>query len=232
MESSETIVIKKESLWKYSTFILAAILIIGIFVFVLKNSPKESGNVVSNDGQQAAGQTARVEVSEDDDVVIGEKDAPVTIIEFSDYECPFCGRHFEQTHPQLVKDYINTGKVRLVFRDFPLSFHPNAQKSAEAAECVRYVSKSDEAYWKMHDKIFENQKILSIDKLSVWARELGYDIDSCLDSDKFADEVKKDLADGSAAGVGGTPSFFINGKMLEGAQPYSSFKQLIDSELS
>ncbi|RMD66837.1 hypothetical protein D6817_03265 [Candidatus Pacearchaeota archaeon] len=177
---------------------------------------------------------ANVEASADDDAVLGDPNAPVTIIEFSDYQCPFCHRFWSQTLPQLKKDYIETGKVKLVYRDFPLnSIHPMAQKAAEAAECVRKAAGgSDEAYFKMHDKIFENQQSLSTENLKAWAKELGYDISSCLDNDEMKDEVDKDAADAQAAGAQGTPYFVINGKPISGAQPYSVFKQYIDAELA
>ncbi|RME53646.1 DsbA family protein [Candidatus Woesearchaeota archaeon] len=167
----------------------------------------------------------------DDDPVKGNPDAPVTIVEFSDYQCPFCGRHFQQTYPQLVKDYIDTGKVKLVYRDFPLSFHPEAQKAAEAAECAGEQGK----YWEMHDKLFQNQQSLGVANYKKWARELGLDgskFDTCLDSGKMANEVKKDMADGQAAGVRGTPSFFINGRPVRGAQPFSVFQGIIEDELA
>jgi len=175
----------------------------------------------------------KVRVSEDDDAFLGNKNAEVTIIEFSDYECPFCLKFYTETLPLLKKDYIDTGKVKLVYRDFPLDIHPNAQKSAEAAECVRAVAgSSNEAYFKMHDIIFKNQQQLSNEALKKWAKDLGYNIDSCLDSGKMEQEVLKDLQDGLSYGVSGTPGFFINGKVLEGAQPYSVFKQIIDGELN
>ena len=106
MADNTTITIKKESIWKYSTFILAAILIIGAIVFFNKGQLSPTLNVVNNPTQQVPSQQAPVAVSADDDAVLGDSKAPVTIIEFSDYECPFCGRHFTQTYPQLIKDYI------------------------------------------------------------------------------------------------------------------------------
>jgi len=171
-----------------------------------------------------------INASVDDDPVLGNKNAPVTIIEFSDYECPFCGRFFSETLPLLKKEYIDTGKVILVYRDFPLDIHPNAQKAAEAAECVG--EKSDLAYYKMHDLIFDNQEQLSTDNLKKLAKNLGYNIDNCLDSDKMKPEVEKDLQDGLNYGVDGTPTFFINGMILSGAQPFSAFKDIIEKELN
>ncbi len=229
---SDVITIKKDSLWKYSTFILAAILVVGAFMFFIRgdNNTAPTGQVVNNPGDTLPSANGKVEVSEDDDAVLGKKDAPVTIIEFSDYECPFCGRHFQQTYPQLKNDYIDTGKVKLVYRDFPLGFHPTALPAAIAAECVREKGK-DEAYFKYHDKLFQNQQSLTNDNLKKYAKELGYDIGTCLDSEKYKSEVEKDMRDGNAAGVSGTPSFFVNGKQIVGAQPFSAFKQAIDAEL-
>lgn len=185
-------------------------------------------------GTNAGGNNVKVDVSEDDDAVLGKVDAPVTIIEFSDYECPFCEKFFTETYPQLKKDYVDTGKVKIVFRDFPLSFHPNAQKAAEAAECAGEQG-GNTAYFKMHDKLFQNQNDLSVNSLKKYAKEIGLDtakFNSCLDSGKMASEIQKDESDGQAAGVSGTPAFFINGKLLEGAQPYSAFKKVIDEELA
>ncbi len=190
--------------------------------------------------------TAVVAVSSDDDPVLGNKNTKVTIVEFSDYQCPFCRKFWTETFSELKKNYIDTGKVKLVFRDFPLSFHPGAQPAAEAAECARSIG-GDEAYWKMHDKIFSEENILdsgsptgAVSKtvqftavdLKKWAKDLGYDIGSCLDSGKFANEVQKDANQGASYGVQGTPAFFVNGKLLSGAYPYASFKQLIDAELA
>ncbi len=187
-----------------------------------------------------------IEVGEDDDPVLGSPDAPITIIEFSDYQCPFCRKFWTETLPSIKKDYIDTGKVKFVYRDFPLDIHPMAVPAAIAAECVREQGR-DSAYWKMHDKIFEEQNILDSNNkegpvrstvsftegnLKQWAKDLGYDIDSCLDSEKFKSEVEKDLAEGSNAGITGTPGFFINGIKIEGALPYSEFKQVIDAELA
>ena len=182
--------------------------------------------------------TPIVDVSEDDDAVLGNLNAPVTIIEFSDYECPFCARFYNQTLPSIKSEYIDTGKVKYVFRDYSSGFedpsgryHPLAQPAAEASECVREQG-GDNAFWKYHDMIFENQAQLSEANLLKWAMEMNYDIKDCLDSNKFESEVKKDFRDGQAAGVRGTPAFFINGKLLSGAQPFGAFKQAIDAELA
>jgi len=176
----------------------------------------------------------------------------MTIIEFSDYQCPFCRKFWTETYPQIKSQYVDSGKVKIVFRDFPLtSIHPMAQSSAEAVECVREKG-GDAAYFKYHDKIFSEQNILDSgsstgavtktvvytnDDLKTWASEIGYDIGSCLDSGKYKSEVQKDLSDGSRAGVQGTPGFIImksdsgKGTLLAGAYPFSAFQQVIESEL-
>ena len=238
---SDTITIRKDKLWKYSTFALLGVIVLGVIFFVLPDK-SPTGNVNQQQPQGLPSPSARVEVSIDDDPVLGEEDAEVTIIEFSDYQCPFCRKFWQDTFTQLKKDYIDTGKVKFVYRDYPLGFHPMAVPAAEAANCAREKG-GDEAYYEMHDKMFEEQNILdggtvqstvqfTKDDLKQWAKDIGYNIDSCLDSGKYAQEVQNDFADGGSAGVQGTPAFFINGRLLSGAQPYAAFKQAIDAELS
>jgi len=166
----------------------------------------------------------------DDDAFLGDADAPLTIVEFSDYECPFCGKFFSGAYSQLKENYIDTGLVKLVYRDFPLSFHPNAQEAAEAAECAGDQGE----YFGMHDQIFENQSSLSLESYQAHAQVLGLDLDEfndCMESDKHVEEIMADMAEGQAYGVSGTPGFFINGYLVEGAQPYSVFEQVIEAEL-
>lgn len=248
MSEEATLTIKKDTLWRYSTFLLLALLIAGGFIFFSggKNNPA-TGNAVANN-PSPIGAPSQVTASVDDDAVLGDKNAPVTIIEFSDYQCPFCRKFWTETFNQIKKEYIDTGKVKFIYRDFPLSsIHPAAELAAEAANCVREKG-GDEAYYKMHDKIFQEGNILDggdpntgpvrgtaqfgATELKKWAKDLGYNIDSCLDSGKYASEVQKDLTDGQAAGGQGTPYFVINGKPLSGAQPFAAFKQVIDAELS
>jgi protein-disulfide isomerase len=166
----------------------------------------------------------------DDDPMKGDINAPVTIVEFSDFECPFCERYYSQTYKQIDEQYIKTGKVRYVFRDYPLSFHPDAQKAAEAAQCAGDQGK----FWEMHDMIFENQHAMGVGNLKSYAEGMGLDsqlFNQCLDSGKYSQEVLDDQQDGARYGVSGTPTFFINGKIVVGAQPYSVFKEAIDAEL-
>jgi protein-disulfide isomerase len=170
----------------------------------------------------------------------GDPDAPITIVEYSDYQCPFCARHFQATLPQLLDNYIATGKVRYVFKDFPLtSIHPQAVKAAEAARCARATG-GDEAYWQMHDRLFADQEAWSgnsghIATFKNYAGDLGLDqaaFDECLDSGRYTAAVEADFQEGAGFGVSGTPAFFINGQPLSGAQPYDVFEQMIESMLA
>jgi protein-disulfide isomerase len=165
---------------------------------------------------------------EDDDTVKGSANAPVTIIEWSDYECPFCARFYSQTLGKIDEEYIKTGKAKLIYRDFPLSFHKNAQKAAEAAECAGEQGK----YYEMHNKLFEAG--VSGGAFKQYAKDIGLDstkFSECLDSGKMASEISKDVQDGIAAGIQGTPGFIINGQLISGAQPFEVFKQAIDKAL-
>jgi protein-disulfide isomerase len=164
----------------------------------------------------------------------GDKNAPVTMLEFSDFECPFCGRFFSGTLPQIVSDYIDKGKVKLAFRHFPLSFHQNAMPGALAAECAREQG-GDAMFFKMHDKIYSNQPDLSVENLKKWAVDLGLkapQFNTCLDTKKYEKQINADEAAGQSYGVSGTPAFFINGRMISGAQPFAAFKTVIDEELA
>ncbi len=175
---------------------------------------------------------------------LGEADAPLTLVEFTDYQCPFCRRHALQTQPQLVKDYVETGKLKYVIREFPLQrIHPQAVKASEAALCVNAQGK----YWEFHDTLFQHQKQLQPEDLKAHAEALNLDMaafEQCLDSAKTADQVRRDLQAGMDAGVRGTPSFFLGftkpdapgaihaTKMLRGAQPFGVFQQTIDGLLA
>lgn len=173
-------------------------------------------------------------VDEKTDHIRGPKNAKITLIEYSDFECPFCKRHFDVMN-QVMKQYPND--VRLVFRNYPLSFHQNAMKEAQGAECAAEIGGND-AYWKYHDKIFSqttsNGTGFALDKLVPTAKEIGLDeakFKTCLDSDKYAAKVNQQEQEGAAAGVQGTPGTFVNGKLVEGAVPLSQFTTMIDGLL-
>ncbi|MBI2147178.1 DsbA family protein [Candidatus Woesearchaeota archaeon] len=229
--------ITKGNVWKITSAVLAILLIWSlwhgpIFGDSARAAPSPSAPSVPSAAPSAPSPAAVVDVSADDDPVMGKAKAPVTIIEFSDYQCPFCSRFYTQTLPQLKSEYIDTGKASFVYRDFPLtSIHPEAKPAAIAANCAEKQGK----YWEMHDKIFTNQQSLSSSNYKAWAGELGLDagkFESCLNDPAMGAEVDKDLQDGASAGVQGTPAFFINGRLLSGAQPFSAFKAVIDAELA
>lgn len=167
-------------------------------------------------------------VDADDDPVKGNKDAVVQIIEFSDFQCPYCKRNVD-IMKQIQEEYGD--KVAIVFRDFPLSFHDKAQKAAEASECAHEQNK----YWEYHDYLFDNQQALAVDDLKKAAEKLGLDtkkFNECLDTDRYKEEIEKDVEAGQLVGVNGTPAAFINGKLVNGAQPFETYKSIIDSELA
>ncbi|MFA6215927.1 MAG: DsbA family protein [Patescibacteria group bacterium] len=163
------------------------------------------------------------------DYIRGDKNAKVTLIVISDFQCPYCQRH-EATLTQVMKDYSD--KIRVVWRNFPLTtIHPYAQKAAEASECAGEQGK----FWEYHDKLFENQSALTVDNLKSYAKDLGLNtskFNDCLDSGKYTDLVNKEAQEAQAAGVSGTPGTFVNDQLVKGAYPYETFKQLIDAELA
>tara|TARA_Y100000310_G_scaffold345864_1_gene471812 strand:+ start:7374 stop:8120 length:747 start_codon:yes stop_codon:yes gene_type:complete len=191
----------------------------------------DTGTVAPQEPTPPSAPTIDMEALLDDDEFEGNADAPITIVEFSDFECPFCGRFYTDTLGQLREKYVETGKVKIIFRDFPLSFHPEATPAAEASECAADQGK----FWEFHDLIFENQTTMSAASYKQWAADLGLDTEqfnSCVDDGTHAAEVRADFAAGQAAGVSGTPTFFINGQKVVGAQPFSVFEQIIEAELA
>jgi len=226
------------------SIIIASVIISGSILYNNANSSNKNTAAVNQPEQNVKGNLIKVSI--DDDPVLGDANAPITIIEFSDYECPFCKRSFDQVLPEIKKNYIDTGKAKLVFRDLPLSFHANAHKEAQAAECAKDQG-GDSAYFKFHDAIFtqttSNGTGLALTQLPVIANNLGLNagqFQQCLDSGKFKDEVDKDLADAAKVGASGTPTYFIgkssndgiiNGTIIVGAQPFSAFQAVIDAQL-
>ncbi|MBI2357079.1 thioredoxin domain-containing protein [Candidatus Dojkabacteria bacterium] len=242
------------------SILIAGLMIALAIIFTLKgtsinNDGKDTGTDTNtgsdtgNDTGTTGDGTAKITI--DDDPYLGDKKkAKVAIVEFSDYECPFCQRHFTETHADLVKNYVDTGKAILVFRDFPLSFHdPKATNAALAAQCV-FEQKGNEAYFKFHDLYFTNtvangEGVPGGDAtMESYAKQAGADVSkykSCYSSKKFADEIKADITDGSAAGVTGTPGFIIGkldskgnvteGTLLAGAYPYADFQNVLDKLL-
>jgi protein-disulfide isomerase len=218
-------------------FTAVGIFVLGMFTHsvAFDNSGGSTVQVVPT-GQPAAGGGAQptpagpVDVSIGNNPALGLADAKVTIVEFSDFQCPYCARFQSDTFPQITQNYGD--KIRFAYRNFPLtSLHQYALKAAEASECANEQG----AYWKYHDLLFQNQSALDDASLKNYAASLGLDtaaFNQCLDSDKYMSDVQKDYQDGITAGVQGTPAFFINGMPISGAQPYTVFKAAIDAELA
>lgn len=167
---------------------------------------------------------------------LGNKNAKVSIIVFSDFECPFCRRHYFESITRIKKDYLDTGKAKMYFRHYPLEFHKMAKPAALASECANEQGK----FWEMHDKIFTEIGLLgdnptfTADDLKTWALELKVDaskFNQCFDSNKYDSNISDDIQDAASVDVSGTPTTFINGKIVVGAQPYDSFKTIIEEEL-
>ena len=184
----------------------------------------------------------RAAISIDDDPILGEPNAPVTIVEFSDFQCPFCARFHQETLPRIEQEYISTGVVNLVYRDMPLQSHENAIPAHIAAECADVQG----AFWAYHDILFERQREwrdagdaeLNA-KLQEYAAELNLDssFGACTRSSSISEEIAADVAQARSYGVGATPTFFVGNAesgyvMIEGAKPFSEFKSAIDATLT
>ncbi|OGH60083.1 MAG: hypothetical protein A2725_00335 [Candidatus Magasanikbacteria bacterium RIFCSPHIGHO2_01_FULL_33_34] len=189
--------------------------------------------VPTNPGAPQPAPTKAPAVDEKNDHIRGGKNAKVTLIEYSDFECPFCGR-FAPTVKQALDEYGDD--IRVVYRHFPLSFHPQAQPAAEASECAAEQGK----FWEFHDELFLNQTSLSANYFETLAGELGLNLSKftdCVKSSKYKSKVQQQFAGGSAAGVGGTPHTFVvgadgNAVTVNGAQPYANLKSAIDSMMN
>jgi len=242
LQKEETVTFSKTTLWKGVSGVLGLLLVLSVFTggFGLgSGSNSLSGAVVAApSGEAPSPQAPSVGVADmkvlaDDDPFMGKEDAPVTIVEFSDYECPFCARFYQQTLPQIKSQYIDTGKVKFVYRDFPLGFHQQAEPAAIAANCAGEQDK----YFEYHDKIFNSGGAAGKSNADYkkWGQELSLDAakwEACTKDSAQRQEIQKDMADGSAVGIQGTPGFIINGKLVSGAQPFSVFQQVIDAELN
>jgi protein-disulfide isomerase len=246
---SDDITIKK-STYKKMIFSITAALVVAAFLGGILVGNLGETKTVQNTPQtmptQVPSQPAqtRIAVSIGDSPVEGNSNAPVTMIEFSDFQCPFCERFYSQTLSQVAQNYIDSGKVKLVFKNMPLeNLHPNARAAALASECANEQGK----FWEYHNKLFGGQASWAIlssvnasNTFKQYASQIGLDtnnFNSCVDSSKYSDKVNKDSKDGATYGVTGTPTFFIGSDKkgyteLVGAQPFSTFQQKLDSELS
>ena len=197
---------------------------------------ERSGGLAARPSRKAP---ARVKVALSDRPIRGDKDAPLTLVEFTDYQCPYCQRFFRDTYPQLKAKYIDTGKLRLVVKDFPLSFHKNARKAAQAAHCAG----DQERFWEMHDLLFDNANRLQAKLLPGYAEALSMDVaefDECLASNRHLTAIDGDSRDARTAGITGTPSFVLGktdgdtlvGARITGAKPLQIFERQIEALLA
>lgn len=202
----------------------------GIKSYIAKNQPGAPAPSPSLDGDFS-----------DDDAFMGDKDAQLTLVEFSDFQCPYCRKFYNETLPTLKEKYINTGRLKFVYRDFPLSFHDGAFPAALASECARDQG-GDKMFFAMHDKIFDGQNLLGSgtvkipnESLITYAGELELDMkkfNECFDQEKFKDEIYDDLQVGQSIGISGTPGFVFEGQIISGAQPFGVFEEAIESALN
>ncbi len=194
------------------------------------NSTQTAGQATAGAQVQVPEQVKRYDVPVDDDPMLGNKNAPITIVEFSDYQCPFCLRWHQDVFSKLEEKYGD--KVRLVYRDFPLSeIHPQAEPAAEAADCAGEQDK----YWDYHNLLFSGQKELSQDTFLAYAQSLKLNMDNfkkCVEERRYQKEVQADYDFAAKLGVRSTPTFFVNGLAVVGAQPFEVFDQIISLELA
>ncbi|MFH1769564.1 MAG: DsbA family protein [Parcubacteria group bacterium] len=226
---------KSMSLSMPLAILIGAVIIAGAILFI-GNEGKSSSDPDSNEPADS-GEIQGIEITEDDRI-LGDKDAPVTIVEYSDFQCIFCRVLWGDALESIKDEYVDSGEVRLVFRHFPLSFHEAADVSAHAVECA-----GDQGmFWELHDKIFEEQNKIdpngtvsyNKDDILDWALDIDLDVEeleACIDSGKYSDKIAEDTASGASLGVSGTPGSFVNGKAVVGAQPFEVFEALIDEAL-
>lgn len=200
----------------------------GFFVWGY-NQPAETANQPTGQAEAQAPEYVRYDISTEGYPSLGPDDAPITIVEFSDFQCPFCKRFHDETYQALLAAY--PGQIRFVYRNLPLtSIHPDAMSAAVASLCAN----EQNVYWDYHDKLFSSD-VLGRDTYVKYATDLNLNADefnACLDSGKFDDFISQDMDFALNLGIQSTPTFFINGLAIVGAQPLSSFQNLIDKELA
>jgi len=238
MSEEETITITKTQLWQGVSGVL--VLALALVVFAGLPSGGETTTATGNDPSPAAGNNnnagqqgaTAVEVPNlENEPSIGEDDAPVKVVKFTDFGCPFCQRWHSQTQDQIINEYVESGDVQIVYKDTPIpQLHPDAPKAHEAANCV--YEQDQEAYWDYVETLYSNQNTQSESNLVQWASDLGYDIQDCLDSGEFESEVNEDISEAEAAQFQGTPHFLVNDQTVRGAQPFNAFQQAIESQLN
>ncbi len=198
---------------------------------IADTAPEATGSDKAVVGEANDKQATLLAYIEETDAALGDVDAPVVLVEFGDYQCTFCAKFFFDTKPTLIEKYVDTGVLRYVFRDFPVNGR-ESQNAAEASECANEQGK----FWEYHDKLYVertgyNTGAFKKKNLITYAGEIGLDVakfEECYEDGRYKDEVAKDMREGRALGVSGTPNFFINGQRIAGALPTESFVQAIE----
>ncbi len=233
------------NIWRTIGLILIGLLagyIVGRFELTSLSFEKNDNSLPATLEQQTAKandettqQKKDIIISIDDEPALGNEDAPITIVNFSDYQCPFCEKFYQEIFPQLNEDYIQEGTVRYVFRDFPLTIHPQAQYAHYAAECAR----DQQSYWEMHNMLFEKQNQWTktedlIEEFNSYAQELSLNavvFGECINSEKYRDEIAKDREDALSYGFKGTPTLVVNKTILRGITTYEELQEVIEKTL-
>ncbi len=225
-----------------ASIIIAAIIVSGTLIYTQSNGNinRNAGAAQIGTGDNQGGQPQKAAETKivPSDHVLGNKNAPVSVVVYSDFQCPFCRVFWKDALPQIKENYVKTGKAKIVFRHFPLtSLHPSAKTAAVASECAAEQGK----FWEMHDKIFQEQEKLgqgtvqfTPQDLAKWAGSIGLDttgFNQCMASGKYDKLISDSIAAGTSLGVSGTPTSFVNGQKLVGAQPFSSFQTVINGLL-
>lgn len=238
-ESSASPQIDRKQSW---LTVPVAIVLAGVLISVSIIFTSGSGSLSAAVGDSGEGVLPErvvgpTELVTEGDPVLGDPNAPVTIVEFSDFQCPYCRLFWSQTYEQLKTEYIDTGLVRLVYRDYPLSFHPAAYQSAVAGQCAQEQGR----FWEFHDVVYAEQEkqgqgtiSYGETELNAWAQQAGLDGElfaACLASGAHDARIDEAIAAGNRSGVTGTPTFFINGRIVIGAQPFEVLQQVIEAEL-
>jgi protein-disulfide isomerase len=230
-KNSGTITIKKDDLWKYTTFALLAVVVIILVVWAFPfNSPTGAAIGTTPPGNlPSPGERVQVEIG--DAPVLGNPDAPVQIVEYTDYYCPFCQRNALETKPLLKSNFIDNGQVSYAMKNFQRV----SADAANAALCAREVGGED-AFWQFSDALFEaGPQMLNSGTFNQIAQQLavaGSEFENCVSSGQFNSLIQQQTQYAQSLGVSGTPGFFINGVPVSGAQPFSVFQQIIEQELN
>ena len=232
----DTITVSKTAVWQGIAGLFAVLFVISLFTggFGLTGAVVDTGT-----GQQAApsptpspspspSPAGDVDINLEGARTLGDPNAPVIMVEWSDFRCPFCQRFWEQTLPTLKEEYIETGQVFFVYKDFPVV-------GGEGEALASWCAEEQGMFWEFHDVLFENLQQGSPQNFERWAGELGMDtaeFRECFESERYAQNVARDAQEGRAFGVTGTPGFYINGELVAGAQPLQAFQQVIESQLN